>query len=55
MYSVFFELIFIKSCKFFGIKLKIFPKKFWRFGKKQYLCTRFRSKAGSGAKKERVL
>ena len=45
--------MFVKTCNFFVLKLKIFPEKFWRFGKKQYLCTRFRSKTrDEGMKKE---
>ena len=55
MYRAFFVLMLVKTCKILVLKLKIFLEKFWWFKKKQYLCTRFRSKAGPGALKERVL
>ena len=55
MYRAFFVLMLVKTCKILVLKLKIFLEKFWWFKKKPYLCTRFRSKSGPGALKERVL
>ena len=52
MYRAFFVLMLVKTCKILVLKLKIFLEKFWWFKKKQYLCTRFRSKAESGALKK---
>ena len=45
MYSRFFGLTFIKKWVYYTQKLKISLEKFCWFGKKQYLCTRFRLKA----------
>ena len=36
-----FGLIYVKSVKKVGLKLKFSLEKFCWFGKKQYLCTRF--------------
>ena len=49
--SGFVCLILVKSGRNPGQKDEISAEKFWRFGKKSYLCTRFRE-IGS---KERVL
>ena len=52
MYRQFFGLTFIKKWKKYTRKLKIFLEKFWWFGKKQYLCTRFRAKIQCGGMKK---
>ena len=52
---MFFGLTLVKTCMNFAFKMKFFPEKFCWFGKKQYLCTRFRPKVGRYAVRERVL
>ena len=52
MCRLFLDLTFIKKWKFYTQKLKIFLEKFWWFGKKQYLCTRFREKISAERKKK---
>ena len=44
MYKLFLGLIFIKKWKYYTQKSKNSLEKFWWFGKKQYLFTRFRPK-----------
>jgi len=52
MYRLFLGLIFIKKWKYYTQKSKNSLEKFWWFGKKQYLCTRFRAKIQCGAEKK---
>jgi len=45
-------LIYVKSLKKFTPKYKNNLKKFWWFGKKSYLCIRFRPENGLMAQEE---